>query len=119
MSDVDPVIAIIEHNISKLQTLHAFKMSGIVHPPRNKQEGRKNADLRSYHQTLRVAVRGFRWLKDNHAEKKFRKETQEWATILYKDGRKRILSTSPFTDIGEGRAYMDVSKAIIDSFKQL
>ena len=37
----DPVLALINHELGKLQTLHAFKMAGIVRPARDKFEDQK------------------------------------------------------------------------------
>ena len=117
----DPLLAFIDHNLGKLLTVHAFKMSGIVHPARDKAEERKNADLRSYQHTLKTIIKGCNWLEDEHTGKERRKEIQQWAKVLYKDGRRLLLSSHYMisSNRGEGLAYTDASKAIIDSFKQL
>lgn len=116
----DPVLEIIRHELGKLQTLHAFKMSGIVHPPRNPAERRKNGNLRSYHHTLKTIIDGYKWLEDEYDDKKRRKEIQEWATVLYKDGRRNLLRSHYTTDNnGEAYAYIAASEAIISAFKQL
>jgi len=116
----DPVVEMIGHNIGKLQTMHAFKMAGIVHPARDKAEERKNANIRVYNHTLETIAGSLDGLERNHTGKAFRKEVHEWARILYKDGRRKILAHfGRGRDRMEGYAYMDASKAIIDAFKQL
>jgi len=119
----DPLLAIIDNELGKLQTLHAFKMSGIVHPARDKAEEQKNGNLRSYRHTLKTIIRGCNWVVDNKEGKERRKELQEWANVLYKDGQKMILSRhsviSNHSCCGEGLAYVAASEAIINSFKQL
>ena len=116
----DPVVEMIGHNIGKLQTMHAFKMSGIVHPARDKAEERKNANIRVYNDTLNIIAGSLDGLERDYTGKAFRKEVHEWALILQKDGRRKILAHfGRGKDRMEGSAYMDASKAIIDAFKGL
>jgi len=116
----DPVLAMIEHELGKLQTLHVFKMSGIVEPPSDRFEADKNRKLRRYNHTLKSILKGYKWLMNEYTGKQRRREIQKWATVLYKDGRRKVLSyRGTVQDIAEGRAYMDASNAIIAAFKQL
>jgi len=116
----DPVVEMIGHNIGKLQTMHAFKMSGIVHPARNPAEKRMNGNIRVYNNTLKTIAGSLDGLERDYTGKAFRKEVGKWASILYKDGRRKVLAFhGSGSTRAEGRAYMDASKAIIDAFKQL
>jgi len=116
----DPVVEMIGHNIGKLQTMHAFKMAGIVHPARTKAEDRMNGNIRVYNNTLSTIAGSLDGLERDHTGKAFRKEVHEWALILHKDGRRKVLAYHGSGSIrAEGRAYMDASKAIIDGFKGL
>ena len=116
----DPVVEMIGHNIGKLQTMHAFKMVGIVHPARDKAEDRMNQNLRVYNNTLKTIAGSLDGLERDHSGKEFRKEVGKWAKILYTDGRRKVLAYhGSGSTRAEGRAYMDASKAIIDGFKGL
>lgn len=117
--EIDPVVEMIGHNIGKLQTMHAFKMAGIVHPARTKAEDRMNGNLRVYNNTLKTIAGSLDGLERDHSGKAFRKEVHSWALILHKDGRRKVLLASSRSTRAEGRAYMDASKAIIDGFKGL
>ena len=116
----DPVVEMIGHNIGKLQTLHAFKMSGIVHPARDEAEERMNGNIRVYNNTLGVIAGSLDGLERDHTGKEFRKEVHGWALILHSDGIRKVRTFhGSGSTRAEGRACMDASKAIIDAFKDL
>ena len=119
MADVDPIVELIDHEVGKLGTMLAFKVSAINDSSNVPAQKNRDAQTRSYRHEYQNLVRGLKFLKDEYSGKMYRKEVHKWALLLHGDARRMLWQDWRPENAGKRKAYSDVSKAIIDAFKQL